>query len=94
MMLLLNIYPSDLVEEFRAKVELDIDPLSERHLIVDRKSGTRLYLGKNDVNVHYFNKKYALNSDLMVTILDDDGEYNAAVADGVKGELVNLVATP
>ncbi|PKH62576.1 hypothetical protein CXF83_14930 [Shewanella sp. Choline-02u-19] len=94
MVLLYEVYPTDLIEESRAKLELDIDPLSERHLIMDRQSGARLYLGKNDINMHYFAKKYALANQLIVLILDDNGEYNAAVADGVKCELVNLVATP
>ncbi|GIU22263.1 hypothetical protein [Shewanella sp. MBTL60-007] len=78
----------------RGKLELDLDPLSERHIVTDRKTGETLFIGNNDIKIHYFDGKYAIDGNLVVTILDDNREYNAAVVDGVKCEAVDLVQTP
>ena len=78
---------------YAGKLDLDIDPLSERHIVMDRNTGRVFYTGKNDINTHYLDPKYAINSDIVVTIFDDDGTYNAAVADGVKCEVLDLIAT-
>jgi hypothetical protein len=38
----------------------------------------------------YFRPRFALETQLMVILLDDTGEYNAAIADGVLCELVDI----
>ena len=75
-----------------SKLELDIDPLAERHSVMDRNTGKLFYIGKNDKNVHYLAGKYAIDGNLVVTIFDADQAYNAAVADGVKCEPIDLAA--
>lgn len=75
------------------KLELDIDPLSESHCVMDRNTGEVFYIGKNDINIHYLPAKYAIDSNIVVTIFDNDRTYNAAVADGVKCEPIDLALT-
>jgi hypothetical protein len=77
-----------------AKLALDLDPLSERHVIFDRNTGSVFYSGKNDIKVHYLAAKYAIDADIVVVMLDLDRTYNAAVVDGVKCEPINLAAVP
>jgi hypothetical protein len=77
-------------EYFMGKLELDIDPLAERHAVIDRSNGDVFYIGNNDVNVHYVDFKYTITSNLIVIILDDTREFNAAAIDGVTCEPVNL----
>lgn len=75
-----------------SKLELDIDPLSESHSVMDRNTGEVFYIGKNDIHIHYLAGKYAIDRNLVVTIFDADQAYNAAVADGVKCEPIDLAA--
>lgn len=73
-------------------VECSVDQSAERCVILDRNT---LVVYANtfvtDVGVikRIVPKTYALNNDLIVGILDDDGMYNAAFADGVKAQLVD-----
>jgi hypothetical protein len=81
---------ASLHEYFMGKLELDLDPLSERHAVIDRSNGAVFYIGNNDVNIHYVDFKYTITSNLIVIILDDNREFNAASIDGVTCEPVNL----
>lgn len=75
-----------------ARIVLDIDPLAERYMIADRKSGEVLVSQRVDKNSVVCPLKYATSNNLFVVILDDDMEYNAAIADGVRPELVEAIA--
>ncbi|MBP7662550.1 MAG: hypothetical protein KA770_01620 [Shewanella sp.] len=75
-----------------ARIVLDIDPLAERYMIADRKSGEVLVNQRIDKNTVVCPLKYATSNDLFVVILDDDMDYNAAIADGVMPEIVEAIA--
>ncbi|WP_065204243.1 hypothetical protein [Shewanella woodyi] len=70
-------------------LELDADPNAERFMLINRYTGKMVYqhyvpaggLVRVVLELHY-----ASRSSLLVIILDDSGEYNAACMDGVKLE--------
>ncbi|MGI2205104.1 hypothetical protein ACROAH_14670 [Shewanella oncorhynchi] len=75
-----------------ARIVLDIDPLAERYMIADRKSGEVLVNQRIDKSTVVCPLKYATRNDLFVVILDGDMDYNAAIADGVMPEIVEAIA--
>ena len=94
MIRLFRFEPASLSPRAVAKLELDLDPLSERHMVIDRYTGEVFYNGKNDVNIHYLASKYSIDNKLMIIILDDDMTYVAAIADGVKCEVIDIADIP
>ncbi len=76
-----------------ALLELDIDPLAERYMLINRISGKLLTHGfkpiSSNIKKLFFRPSLSINSDLTVIIFDDNGEYNAAIADGVQLQLVD-----
>ncbi|MDR8523483.1 hypothetical protein [Shewanella fidelis] len=72
------------------KLELDVDPLAERMMIMNRVTAAVYYMGKTDIKVRYVPQSLAVDANLMVIILDDDREYTAAIADGVKAEMIDI----
>ncbi|WP_351189394.1 hypothetical protein [Shewanella sp. TB4-MNA-CIBAN-0142] len=73
-------------------IECDLDQSAERLVILDRLT---MYVFTNQlIDERLIIKKlvplgYVNNNNLMVGILDDNGEYNAAFIDGVKAQLVD-----
>lgn len=75
-------------ERHLGKIILDLDPLSERFAVVDRRKVHPLFHGRTE---HYrpitVPEKYGSTDELCVLMFDDSGEYNIAVADKVQAEL-------
>ncbi|QYX65475.1 hypothetical protein K2227_03830 [Shewanella putrefaciens] len=74
-----------------ARLELDLDPLAERYIVADRKSGSVLVSQRVDKNTLICPLKYTNSRDLFVVMFDDDRFYNAVIVDGVKPELIEAV---
>ncbi|MGI2182443.1 hypothetical protein ACRN9F_09370 [Shewanella oncorhynchi] len=91
-MLLITHSKSNMAPFNIARIVLDIDPLAERYMIADRKSGEVLVSQRVDKNSVVCPLKYATINNLFVVILDDDMDYNAAIADGVRPEIVEAIA--
>ena len=75
-------------ERYLGKLELDLDPLSERYAVFDRRTVNPLFHGLTD----YYRpiivpEKYGSTGELFVLMFDDSGEYNIAAADKVQAEL-------
>jgi hypothetical protein len=73
-------------------IECDVDQAAERLVIIDRN--TMLPLANRIIGGKSIIKKlvpisYVNANNIMVGILDDGGEYNAAFIDGVKPQLVD-----
>lgn len=75
-------------------LEFDLDPAAERVQVLNRSTGElishRSVIGNNLQLFLPF--KYSLENDLMCIMLDDNAEFNAAIADNVKPMLVDLVS--
>jgi hypothetical protein len=71
---------------YRSKLELDLDPLAERFAILDRSNLNTIHTAKVGNNTFYLNKKFNNGNNLMLVILDDNREYNAAILDGINGQ--------
>ncbi|TMS62703.1 hypothetical protein [Pseudoalteromonas sp. S3173] len=74
-------------------IDVDCDPSAERLMIISRESGLlishkRIFEGRFTA---FLEKKYALSNELMCVMLDDNGEFNAAIADNVQAMLINLI---
>ncbi|WP_350431716.1 hypothetical protein ABIS04_16190 [Shewanella sp. H8] len=82
-----------LVPLYRAKLELDLDPQAERFSILDRKTMATLYTGKADRSVIHLNNNFTSGGNLVVMIFDDDRTFNAAVVDGVDGQIFDVANT-
>ncbi|WP_392342641.1 hypothetical protein [uncultured Shewanella sp.] len=75
----------------QAMVEVDVDPLAERCIILERN--TYNVFGSKSV----FNEQmkfrvpieYSTKSELCIILFDRDKEFNAAIIDGVKAETIN-----
>jgi hypothetical protein len=77
----------------RSILNIDCDTDAELLTIIDRKSLSVLInqeLSTNSIVSILLPESYATGDKVMVIILDNDGEYNSAVLDGVSAELVNL----
>lgn len=73
-------------------IDVDCDQNAERLMIINRVSGAliahkRIEGGKFKA---ILKEEYALSNDLMCVMIDDNGEYNAAIADNVQSMLINL----
>lgn len=74
-------------------IDVDCDAAAERLMVFSRKSAEVLS-HKRIVEGRFtavLKKEHALSSDLMCVMLDDDAEFNAAIADNVQPMLINLV---
>lgn len=76
----------------RAVITVDADANAERVIIMSRQSGEVYHMFKLTDKVRRFTVPYyhALESTLIVGIVDDGGEYNCAFLDGVSAENVNV----
>lgn len=75
-------------------LEVDCDLNAERLIIFNRKSGEklaskRIYQGRFTT---FLIKDYSFSNDLMCVMLDDNSEFNAAIADNVQPILIDLVS--
>lgn len=88
----LTLLPSTLPQ---ALFEVDIDPLAERLMVIDRINLETLIHCKVTSGVRKFilPMKYTTTNNLLVLILDDDEEYNAAAIDGVKLQIIDGIIT-
>lgn len=72
-------------------LEIDMDAAAERITVIDRDLLETVY-----ANVFTSPLKvvvpieYATKNGLLVMILDDNAQYNAAVLDGVRASVINL----
>ena len=92
----LNTYielPADVAVINRGKIDVDCDADAETLTVIDRKSLSvvRNYkmVGNHILSI-LLPESYATTDTVILMIVDNDGEYNAAVIDGVSAELVNL----
>jgi len=74
-------------------LEVNVDPAAERLQILNRFNGELIaHRGVNGGNAHVFLPlDYSLSNTLMCVMLDDNGEFNAAIADNVQPMLIDLV---
>lgn len=74
-------------------IDVDCDASAERLMVLNRMTG--LLLSHKQVIEGRFTavlkKEYGISNDLMCVMLDDNGEFNAAIADNVQAMLINLV---
>ena len=71
----------------QALFELDADLNAERFMIIDRITAKTIYhhlVPPSGIVKLVLNQKYAQKHDILVVILDDNGQYNAVCMDGVK----------
>ena len=76
----------------QAVVGIDSDIASERIVIIDRVTIEAYYNFKlqDDRILNFIVPIKHIDSDnLLIGILDDDGQYNAKFIDGVRAELIN-----
>ena len=74
-------------------LSVDCDEAAERLQVFNRKSGV-LISHKRVVNnkfATFLNSTESVQSNLMCVMLDDDGEFNADIADNVQPILVDLI---
>ncbi|AHK11755.1 hypothetical protein S144_41 [Shewanella sp. phage 1/44] len=91
MMNLIIFNPSDIGDIFRAKLEVDADPLAERILVIDRDDSIVInVMFKSGFVV--LPLIYSTTKLLTILMIDNDKQYNGAVVDGVSCELVNATA--
>jgi len=74
-------------------LEINTDPAAERLQILNRLTGELIaHRRVNSGNTQVFLPlDYSSNSILMCVMLDDNGEFNAAIADNVQPMLIDLV---
>lgn len=78
----------------RPTLQIDMDVDAERFVVFDRKSLELINAGirpPSGVVYVVVPTVYATANDLLLGILDDDGEYNAKFVDGVTATMENLV---
>lgn len=90
--MLINHVKNDMSPFNVARLVLDLDPLAERYIVANRWSGEVLVNQRVDKNTTLCPLKYATKNDLFVVIFDDNNEYNAAIADGVRLDIVEAIA--
>ncbi|MGI2021727.1 hypothetical protein [Shewanella glacialipiscicola] len=78
----------------RAILTVDADIDAERIIVMDRETSEVYYNFKiaNPINMFVVPYKHALNSTLLVGILDDNTVYNCKFIDGVTSENININA--
>jgi hypothetical protein len=85
--------PNNSISINRGKLDVDCDPEAELLTVIDRKSlsviKNQLLMGNSTVSM-MLPASYVTGDTVVLMILDNDGEYNASVLDGVTAELVNL----
>lgn len=86
--------PAYKLNYYVAQLNVDLDPLAERLIVMDRLSSNVFYNGNADITKFNLNVKYATSSEIIVLMIDDTREYNLKGVDGVQLQLVDLVATP
>ncbi|MBB1320615.1 hypothetical protein [Shewanella sp. SR43-8] len=75
-------------------IEIDTDPDAEIILIISRESSEVLFAGvAMSLTKVVMPIEYATKNELLVMILDNDKQYNAAVLDGVRASVINLSET-
>jgi|TARA_R110002124_G_C8902760_1_gene509950 hypothetical protein len=81
--------------DYQLMVEVDVDPLAERCVIMSRDKLEILGVTSQVSASTRFRlpMQYASTDNIMVLILDKTREYNAAILDGVTAEIIdaNLV---
>lgn len=79
----------------QAHVVVDADTNAERVLVMNRNTGEVYHLfkfGSAKTRTFRVPKGHELNDTLLVGVLDDDGQYNCAFADGRRADAVNVNA--
>ncbi|MCL1114696.1 hypothetical protein L2703_13975 [Shewanella basaltis] len=91
---------SPILPEFKpvrlvSKLQVDVDPLAERLLVINNRQFNVLHASNIKaaglVNI-ILPAIYATTGELSVIIFDDNQEYNAAIVDGVKPDLIDANA--
>ena len=76
-----------------AVIAVDIDLDAERIAIIDRQTFQPLFISSTQTNMErQVPMEYARSPQLMILMLDDSGNYNAAVADVVQAQVVSGTA--
>lgn len=77
---------------FISFLQIDIDENAERLVVIDRKTFKLIIAGvipPSTIGKYQTPMKYANANDLIVAIIDDDGQYNIKAVDGVKTEILS-----
>ena len=75
----------------QSRLTIEHDPNGERVMVMDRNTGRALHQFKvrTPIMQFYLPERFSRDAHLLCLLLDDDGEFNAAVQDNVKAELIN-----
>lgn len=79
-----------------SSLELDCDQAAERVQVLDRNTGVilrHLPVGENGNLIVNLPFSYSISPILMCIILDDNGEFNAAIIDRVQSKPFNIFQT-
>lgn len=74
----------------RSKLAMDADPQAERFIVMDRYLMRILRVGdfaSGHIKTVYLPAGYNTKSDILLLLLDDDKQFNAAVLDGITLEI-------
>ncbi|MCU8015852.1 hypothetical protein L5M36_02935 [Shewanella sp. SM72] len=78
---------------YMSELILDLDPLAERIIIMDRSTANVLYSGKSAPSlIFHFDKRYSELNDIVVIMFDNQREFNAEIGDGVVVSLVEVIS--
>lgn len=84
---------TDDIKIFVSYLEIDCDIAAERVQVYDRYNGELISHKrvKNGNFKTFLSSVFSTSSNLMCVMLDDDGEFNAVIADHVKPILIDLI---
>ncbi|MEL4429816.1 hypothetical protein [Shewanella mangrovisoli] len=77
----------------QAMLTVDIDPDAERLIVMDRMSLEVLRNHYTDITKIIVPMRFATSNNLVVGIVDDNGEYNCKFLDGVQAEIIDGLVT-
>lgn len=80
---------------YQGMLEVDVDPLAERLVVIDRNTLERFVHASVSGGVYKYILPfvYTTSNDLMVLIFDDGGVYSAATVDGVQLQVIDGITT-
>jgi hypothetical protein len=86
-----SIFINDIDPIMFSLISVDADPEAERLMILDRATGELVKNTKATSNtICWLPYEAATNNKFMVIILDDNAAFNAAIADNVVAELIDI----
>lgn len=89
---ILRIIKAPAPNAYQAMVEVDSDVNAERLVVLDRISLYCIHnvaVAESNVTQLRVPLGYTANNNLLVGIVDDDGQYNSKFVDGIQAQLVD-----